>query len=276
MKPFYWIDKTNKHNYTRNTESFVAQRITKENVEAISNLTSHIDKKAKKKDLPLFFYLLEYVAFLIIIGIVPSIIKAGVITPYGLLLSSVFVASILYLVIIKRIDKKREKAFLEDKNIHKAYSRSVEIYKQTLLSFNLPKNAQLADIFTNSYEIEDGQYKLHSQTKKFDRFFNEEEFIYVENGALCIVNSKKKIVVPGFQPKFIQRVDKSVSFPNWNKKESHMSEKFKLYSVKYDGYAYICKYYYILHFDVNGERWCLYFPPYELPFFESITGLKAN
>jgi hypothetical protein len=188
----------------------------------------------------------------------------------------VFIASILYLVIITRIDKKRKKAFLEDKNINQAYLKSVEIYKQTLLSFNMPKNVQMADIFSNSYKIENGQYKFCLQNKHIDYFVNENRFIYVEDGALCVVETTKKTVVPDFQPKFIQKVEKKASFSTWNKKESYTEEKFKAYSLKKSGDAFICQYYYILHFDVNGECWCLYFPPYELPFFESITGLKAN
>jgi hypothetical protein len=37
-----------------------------------------------------------------------------------------------------------------------------------------------------------------------------------------------------------------------------------------------CKEYHVLELEQNGEEWGIWFPPYELPAMEALTGLKAE
>lgn len=64
---------------------------------------------------------------------------------------------------------------------------------------------------------------------------------------------------------------------NWNKDDSFKADTYKRFKIETTKYGKIyVKPYYILELEYMDETWGIYFPNYELPAFECITGLKAE
>ena len=77
--------------------------------------------------------------------------------------------------------------------------------------------------------------------------------------------------------KGIQTVKKTALFHGWNKELPPTDKSFKPYRVAINQYESItCKPYYILEAEIGSETWGLYFPGYELPVVEGLTGLRAQ
>ena len=77
--------------------------------------------------------------------------------------------------------------------------------------------------------------------------------------------------------KAIKTVKKSIYIDEWTKETAYNKGIYKKYKLKTtDEENVICKYYHILEFENNGELWGIYFPYYELPIMEEITGLIAE
>lgn len=64
---------------------------------------------------------------------------------------------------------------------------------------------------------------------------------------------------------------------SWNKDEAYNKGVYKQYKLVEDNLGRVSgKNYQILELNSGGKRWGIYFPCYELPVFEEITGLKAD
>ena len=77
----------------------------------------------------------------------------------------------------------------------------------------------------------------------------------------------------------IAKVNKRIVVIGWNKEESPKKGEYKEYKISVnDGAANTVSYkpYYILEGVHNGEAYGIYFPCYELPTFERLTGLRAK
>lgn len=72
-------------------------------------------------------------------------------------------------------------------------------------------------------------------------------------------------------------VKKRAVMMSWNKDEAYNKGVYKQYKLVEDNLGRVSgKNYHILELNSGGERWGIYFPRYELPVFEEITGLKAD
>ena len=72
-------------------------------------------------------------------------------------------------------------------------------------------------------------------------------------------------------------VNEKIAVPDWNKDTPPTKGEFKQFELTVDNLnRIIVPGYHILELDCNGEKWGIYFPCYELPTFESITGLSAE
>ena len=75
----------------------------------------------------------------------------------------------------------------------------------------------------------------------------------------------------------IRTVYKRVSIPCWNKEEDPKSDKYKPYKLVVNNIGTVFfKSYHILELEREGRLYGIYFPCYELPVFEKITGLTAE
>ena len=105
---------------------------------------------------------------------------------------------------------------------------------------------------------------------------NDSYKIFTENGALCIADMENKYRIPANEIKKIITVKARMVVPSWNKTTSYNEGIYKQYKISCNDNGFTFKPYYILEIEHNGEQWGIYFPNYELPFFEYITGMKAE
>ena len=104
---------------------------------------------------------------------------------------------------------------------------------------------------------------------------------YVKDDALCFACTDEGVyAVPLSEIRAIRTVDKRLYLPCWTKGAPLAHEKYKPYKLKtvrgrVDENLRV-GWYHVLEFVHKGETWGIWFPNYELPFFEKATGLKAD
>lgn len=104
---------------------------------------------------------------------------------------------------------------------------------------------------------------------------------YVKDDALCFACAYEGVyAVPLSEIRAIRTVDKRLYLPCWSKETPLAHEKYKSYKLKtvrggVDENLRV-GWYHVLEFVHKGETWGIWFPNYELPFFEKATGLKAD
>ena len=99
----------------------------------------------------------------------------------------------------------------------------------------------------------------------------------MENDRLCLTDLESRFEFPLAELRRIRTVRKKISIPTWNKETAPDEDIYKPYKLSVDGYECIhFKPYHILELEHEGETWGIYFPCYELPVFEELTGLKAE
>lgn len=108
-------------------------------------------------------------------------------------------------------------------------------------------------------------------------YFNPEMKVYAEDDRLYLVDLEHKYAFERAELTAIRTVKKTIMLLDWNK-DTHPAEgRFKQYKMTVDQYDQThLKPYHILELTHNGEQWGIYFPCYELPIFEALTGLKAE
>ena len=86
--------------------------------------------------------------------------------------------------------------------------------------------------------------------------------------------------MPLSELKAIRTVRKKILLPDWTKGKPLTHEQYKPYMLKMIRGGVFenlrVGWYHVLEFVHKGETWGIWFPNYELPFFEKATGLKAD
>lgn len=105
----------------------------------------------------------------------------------------------------------------------------------------------------------------------------EKTVMSTEESAQTFSNLEGKYAFPRSACVAIHTVKKHIRVASWNKSINLNKGIYKPYKLTTDNYGAVhCQYYHILEIRQNGEAWGLYFPCYELPTFEALTGLKAQ
>ena len=178
---------------------------------------------------------------------------------------------------LKILGKIREKKVLSDEE--KTYTLSqVDTAMETVYTqLGVPKDAPAVDILIMTYKRKNGEPIPKKVGMNLSAWFNIENRIFVEDGCLCLADLENRFSFPLSGLRSIQTVKKQISIPEWNKELSPLDDFYKPYKLKVDGYEYVhFKPYHILQLEHEGELWGIYFPCYELPIFQQLTGLKAE
>lgn len=139
----------------------------------------------------------------------------------------------------------------------------------------VPEDAVRLDAFVFRYKEKDGKISVRSMG--FFDFVNVEIRAYVKDRELCLADTESVYALPLESLRSIQTVNKTAMFHGWNKELPPADKSFKPYRVAVNQYESIyCKPYYILKAEIRGQTWGVYFPGYELPTLEALTGLHAS
>lgn len=289
MKPFGCIDITsNKKNERINGAEFIVESTSSGQTAALERATEQAEGLAKKARLPLPLRIVEWVTALLgltlIIGFIRAIdesegglsLSEALENAYGVLVVggiSLLIAVILYLA-----DLRLKKKVGQGSEFEQAASKLEGITANIGDELGIPENAVGVDLLTFCYIEKKGKISPKNMNWKGERYSNPEMKLFCEGDRLCLADLEHKYAIERTSLRAIRTVKKRIVLTNWNKDTHPCEGRFKVYKMAYDArYNQIgLKPYHILEFEQNGEAWGIYFPCYELPAFEAMTGLKAE
>ncbi len=283
MKPFLGIDITvNPDNKTQNGRDFLAKEPSPYLSQKFKDASDRMVAAVKKSKLPDFLEFIKYLC-----GAVGIVILSGVVLSifYGTLKEGLknapavywvggiclFIAGMLYLAGITKshIVLKRESS-------QDALADTQNTYEEIMAELSVPADAPMVDVIFCRYKTVYGKPQVSQLPMQMTSFVNCAYRIFTDNENLYLANAGGKYAFPVNSLQTIRTIFEDASIPDWHKDSSFDSEEYKGYSITKDSYGiFHTTPYYILMLEKDGEIWGIYFPNYELPTFEKLTGLKA-
>ncbi len=284
MKPLFGTDlTTNKKNDTANIERFACERISQASSDALDDVSEQATDVAKKASLPVILKIIFYACgfgLLVMLRVLRELRIDSDTTIQQVLKDNPWTIIVVMglgavIWIIGFYSKRLNKKVTDSEEYAVTESRINNVLANVYAELGVPSEAEDVDVFFCFYKEKNGKYIVkRSGVNPFD-FVNFSNKIFIENGNLYVADTTTKYCIPDFIPTSIEKVNKRKTFPIWNKDTPHNKGEYKQYKISYNDSVYSCKPFYILHFESYGEKWGLYFPSYELPFFEKLTGLKG-
>ena len=147
----------------------------------------------------------------------------------------------------------------------------------------VPKTAASVDVLGFEYRDRRGRFRPRGTTGLNGRMVYDCYTVkaYVKDGQLRLADADGVIAVPLNEIKAIRTVRKRILLPGWTMDGSLINEKRKPYELKTVRSSYgeewlSVGWYHVLAIEHKGETWGIWFPNYELPAVEKLTGLKAD
>lgn len=177
------------------------------------------------------------------------------------------------LTLIAHLSKKK---VLESEENQVVSNRVDNVLNVIDMELGVPSTAVKVDLLTFAYKLKNGEPVAKERGMMTTPYVNFEYKLFVENGNIYIVDTDTKYVIDGKSIKGISTVNKRIGVVMWNKEISFKDGVYKPYKISSNDNGIFFKPYHILKFEHNGELWGIWFPCYELPVFEHITGLRAE
>ena len=280
MKPFLGIDVTqNKKNEQPNGIEFCVAVPAQALSQALERSMEKATVTEEKAKLPLALRIVQYVCGIAGFLAAAGILKADVSltegyqnAPWLFWGTGVCLAiwSILWLWA-----KQRSKTILSSEESTQTLSNLEGVANAIYGELEVPADAPEVDVLTFFYKEKNGQIKV--QEKGVVQYFNPVYRIFADSENLYIVNCDGKNAFPLASLKGIRTVKKRARIMSWNKDVAYNEGAYAPFKLTVDQYGCIhCKCYHILELEHGGTAWGIYFPSYELPVLERITGLKAE
>ncbi len=285
MKPFLGIDLTeNKDNEILNGDAFITQKTSENNAQALEKALNDNLGLISKAKLPLILRIIKGVCCFIGLVLAGGTVKAWdeetsflqmyENVPWVFWICGVCLAIWGVLELMAR--KKAKEILLSDEGNHTKNNLDT-IIKNIYTELGVPSDAPETDILSFGYKIKDGE--VHPKARVFEAtpFTNLIYKVYSDGENLQLVNCEARYTIPLSELRAIRTVKKRIMLSDWNKDEKYNKGIYKEYklSVDKDNNVY-AKPYHFLELEHNGEVYGIYFPCYELPFFEKLSGLKAE
>lgn len=280
MVPLWGVNVTqNKKNETANGRELIVATVSQKiDIEEVQDRAEELERKAAlPKPWGLIKWVCGFVALVMAGGILKGVAKVGFeqAVQNAPILLAVFVVCTVTFVVLKIWGNRRSNAVMKSDEVEQF---DVEV-KQTLSlaygELGVPEDAVKMDAFVFRYKEKNGKISVRSMG--FFDFINVEVRAYVKDGALCFADTESVYALPLESLRGVQTVKKTALFHGWNKELLPNDKSFKPYHVGVNQYETIfCKPYYILEAEIKGEIWGVYFPGYELPTLETLTGLHAQ
>lgn len=281
MKPFLGVDITeDKNNERFNGEEFNILKPSdayRESFEKAAENQLELDKKAK---LPLPLRIIQgvtgFAGLILLAGIFKSDLELTEAYNNAPVFFWICGASLAVWFVLYMFSKKKAKATYSSEEGNLTSSRLDTAMENIFAELGVPETAVQTDILSFAYKIKDDKIIPETPPLGMTPVNNLIYRAYVQNGCLCLTNLDGRNEFPLEGIKEIRTVKKKIILPDWNKEISHNKGEYKKYKLSTDknGFVHV-KPYHILVFEHNGEEWGIYFPCYELPTFEKITGVKA-
>lgn len=282
MKPFLGIDITeNKKNDIFNGEEFVVEKPSEYMSEVLEDSTEEAVELIDKTELPLALRIIEWIC-----GIVGMVLLFGievVIDEEVLTFSEVYnnaailfwaagVCILVWLVLLF-LGHRKQKRVLNSEESENIFDKMDDVAENIFNELGVPENAPEVDILAFNYKMKNG-IALPCKAE----FENLSYRVFTDSDNLYLADLECKYSFSLNSLRGISTVNKRITISNWNKETDYNKGEYKQYKMsadKYECFVYL-KPYHILELVHNGEEWGIYFPCYELPLIESLTGLTAD
>ncbi len=285
MKPFLGIDLTeNKNNDKLNGNEFIIQVPSSTMTQSLEASSEKAEETIDKSKLPLPLRIIQsvcgVVGTIIVLGLIKSLFNTDGVTvaqaynnaPFLFWISGI---SLAVWGVLKIMSNQKAKEILESEESNQVFSKLDSVGKSIYSELGVPSDSKEVDILSFFYKIKDDRIKVCE--KSMAQYFNPEFNIFTDSENLYIANLEGKYAFPLSSLKAIHKVKKHIRILSWNKEENFNKGIYKQYKLTNDNYGCIhCKNYYILEINCDNESYGIYFPCYELPAFEELTGLKAQ
>lgn len=279
IKPVFGTDiTTDWRNDWSNSDEFIARKVRPETELLLENANKASISIEKKSVLPWYALVLKFLMGAAALFGLFGFIDIGLDNGFGefsqknlpwLLLFIAGGALWLALFIYGRLRGKKVSASNEAAEADAEEKRAFSAAREEL---GVPDDAEAVDIFLLSYKHKNGKLKIDG-----DPFWlNGEVYAYRDGDALMLWGGEKVWAFPIENMNGIKTVRAFKTALCWNKKEKHKEGRFAQYKLVPNNYGLRMKFYHILELEHGGERYGLYFPCWEKPVFERLTGLNAS
>ncbi len=287
MKPFLGFDLTeNKKNEQYNGDEFLSVKTSESQLQAFEKAAENGLELVEKAKLPLPFRIIQGIC-----GIGGLLLASGIVRAWGDSEEMTFarmyenapwmfwVCGVCVVVwgILKLMGNKKAKTTIESDEGNLTKSRLDSVINTIYAEMGVPESAPETDILSFGYKLKDGEITAKTRGFEITPYNNLIYRVFSDKDNLCLVNMEGRYEFPISEIKAIRTVKKSIVISDWNKEESPKKGIYKQYKLSVDNQDCVhLKPYHILELEHKGEVWGIYFPCYELPVFEKLTGLKAE
>lgn len=286
MKPFLGIDLTSdRENEQPNGDEFIIDRPSSAMAQAVEETADRAASTIELSKLPRALRIIRTMCAAVALIIVSAALKAinsadgpTLAQAYEAAPALFWCAGICAVVwgVLMIMSLKKEKSVLETDESELEISRLKGICAAAFNEMGVPDCARDTDLIMFAYKEKNGKIKPY-EGAQVAAYTNPIYKVFSDSENLYLANLEGKYAFPLSSLTAIRTVKKTVRLPEWNKDVRPKADAYKKYKINIDGYGFVCcKAYHILELNLGSEQWGIYFPNYELPTFEEVTGLKAQ
>ena len=281
MKPFFGIDRTtDKKNTNLNCEQFIVCSTNEASVKEFNNALEAEEGILKKASISPFLSILGQISIIVFILFSCRIVgemldkKIGLAVMYKTAPLAFWITGICFLVFLflAILNKRKQKKVFEETSEYSNWEKRMEdSIAHCYNELGVPKDAESINVLSFTYKTKNNQPVITSVC-----CFNLDVKIFADDENLYICDIADKYAIARNTIKAIRTVNSKILLDHWTKEIPFDQEPYKNYKIKKTDVGIVVKGYNILEFEDDGQLWGIYFPCYELPVFEAITGLKAD
>lgn len=283
MKPIFAIDITeNKKNDVFNGEEFITKTVEADQSVELENKQEDLKQTIDDSKLPLALRIIQgvcgFVGVMVLVGVLKAMFSIGFAQAYQNApeLITVGAACLGVFIILTIISKQKEKNVLAEQDAETQVQEIQDDIQEIYDSLDVPRNAETVDVLVFKYKIEDGIPKAITGTWDVSPYTNFDVRLFRDDDKICIADLENVYSFNLSDITAIKSFPKRIVTFNWNKDVPPTDKQYKQYKLTVDNYQRLHVPYNILEINYNGEIYGIYFPSYELPAFERITGLRAE
>lgn len=173
---------------------------------------------------------------------------------------SLFAVGLISFIVFKIVSSRTKK----DPEVKQYVAKALRTAKECEFDLGVPENALKMDVVaTILRRTKNGEEVIDTLWTPVP-YLNFETNVFLENDNICFADTQIVIALPLKSIIGIKTINKSISLTQWNKQESYKSEKYKSYKFARTNIGTLLSSpYHEIHFDIEGEIYCLIIPCYE-------------
>lgn len=284
MKPILGIDITfDKKSDTITGEEFITKTVSKQKAGNLSESAEELDSVISEAKLPTWLSILKALcgiyAAIVLVGILRNVFEisfAQMLENAAWLIYSGAASGIIWISLVLYERNKAERVMTD-----RGAERLVEELEADVLAayeeLGVPEDAPDVDILCFKYKMVNGSAVPKTPFPQTTCYVNVELKLFATEEGIHLADPQSVYTFNPSEITAIRKFTKRISIPTWNKDVSPTKGEYEQYKMSVNNYGNVfIKPFYALEINRNGERFGIYFPCYELPAFERVTGLRAE